>query len=60
MFDFAISQIYDKLRLHFFMKVYSRFEIESLKRAEKHLQDAYDNAEHKANSLGEFIKQLKQ
>lgn len=26
MFDFAISHIYDKLRLHFFMKVYSRFE----------------------------------
>lgn len=41
-------------------KVYSRFEIESLKRAEKHLCDAYDNAEQKANSLGEFIKQLKQ
>ncbi len=26
MVDNAISQIYDKIRLHFFMKVYSRFE----------------------------------
>ncbi|WP_029320404.1 MarR family winged helix-turn-helix transcriptional regulator [Butyrivibrio sp. AE3004] len=26
MFDYAINHIYDKLRLHFFMKVYSRFE----------------------------------
>lgn len=41
-------------------KVYSRFEIESLKRAEKHICDAYDNAEQKASSLDEFIKQLKQ
>ena len=40
-------------------KVYSRFEIESLKRAEKHLQDAYDNAEHKAQSLDQFIKSIK-
>ncbi|WP_044915463.1 MarR family winged helix-turn-helix transcriptional regulator [Butyrivibrio sp. WCE2006] len=26
MLDYAISQIYDKLRLHFFLKVYSRYE----------------------------------
>lgn len=41
-------------------KVYSRFEIESLKRAEKHLQEAYDNAEHKAKSLDKFIKSIKE
>lgn len=41
-------------------KVYSRFKIESLKRAEKHLQDAYDNAEHKAQSLDQFIKSIKE
>lgn len=40
-------------------KVYSRFKIEALKRAEKHLQDAFDNAERAAQSLGEFINKNK-
>lgn len=38
-------------------KVYSRFEIEALKRAEKHIAEAYDNAEYKAKTLDKFIQQ---
>lgn len=38
-------------------KVYSRFEIESLKRAENHIAEAYDAAESKVASLKEFMEQ---
>jgi len=41
-------------------KVYSRFKIEALKRAEKNLQDAFDNADNKALSLQQFIKSIKE
>ena len=36
-------------------KVYSRFEIEALKRAEKHVEQSFNEAERRANELNQLI-----
>ena len=41
-------------------RIYSRFEIEALKRAEKHVEEAFNAAERRANELNKLLLNQKE